>query len=95
MYGYITLKNSLFNNNSASNGGAIFVDGAEIFNIYSNRFTNNVAENTAGGVYCLLSEIFYDTLFDEELNNTFSKNKAKFANNAYKSDTINQYRICA
>ncbi|MBR6992980.1 MAG: hypothetical protein IKH85_02760 [Methanobrevibacter sp.] len=89
MYGYITLKNSLFNNNSAINGGAIFVDGAEIFNIYSNKFTKNVAENTAGGVYCLLSEIFYDTLFDEALNNTFSKNKAKFANNAYKSDTIN------
>ena len=89
MYGYITLKNSLFTSNSAENGGAAFVDGAEIFNVYSNRFTNNVARNTAGGLYCLLSEIFYDSIFDKALNNSFSGNRAKYYANAYKSDAIN------
>ena len=89
MYGYITLKNSIFSNNSASNGGAAFVDGAEIFNVYSNKFTNNHAEDTAGGIYCLLSEIFYDSIFDSALNNSFSNNDAKYYGDAYKSDAIN------
>lgn len=88
MYGYITVKNSIFDNNSAENGGALFVDGAEIFNVYSNRFTNNIAQETAGGVYCFFSDIFYDSIFDEALNNSFSKNKAKNFSDAYKSDIM-------
>lgn len=89
MYGYVTLKNSIFNANSAENGGAVFVDGAEIFNIYSNKFINNIAQNTAGGVYCLLSEIFYDSIFDKALNNSFLSNQAEFSSDAFKSDVIN------
>ncbi len=89
MYGYITLKNSVFKGNTAENGGAVFVDGAEIFNIYSNKFISNTAQDTAGGVYCLLSEIFYNSLFDKALNNSFSGNKAKNYKDAYKTDFIN------
>ena len=89
MYGYVTLKNSIFNSNSADNGGAVFADGVEIFHVYSNRFTNNVAQDTAGGLYILLSEIFYDSIFDKALNNSFSNNRAKYSKDAYKSDVIN------
>jgi len=89
MYHYFTLKDTIFENNTANNGGALFVDGADIFYIYHNTFRNNRAHNVAGAVYCLLSDIFYDSIYDSQLKNTFSKNVAKYENNAYQSDYVN------
>ena len=89
MYRYFTLNNSYFENNTASNGGALFVDGADIFNVYYNTFKSNRAQNTAGAVYCLLSDIFYDSIYDPHLGNTFTNNNAKYGNNAYQSDSVN------
>ncbi|WP_067041893.1 C1 family peptidase [Methanobrevibacter sp. YE315] len=88
MYRYFTLRDSNFNNNTANNGGALYVDGADIFNIYYNKFINNKAQNTAGAVYCLLSDIFYDSIYDSRLGNSFSNNKAKYQNNAYQTDDV-------
>lgn len=89
MYHYFTLKDTVFENNEAKNGGALFVDCADIFNVYYNTFRNNRAENTAGAVYCLLSDIFYDSIYDSHLGNTFTGNSAKYEKNAYQSDEVN------
>ena len=89
MYRYFTLMNSTFEGNAAKNGGALFVDGADIFNVYYNTFKSNTAQNTAGAVYCLASEIFYDSIYDSRLGNTFTNNAAKYMKNAYQTDDVN------
>ncbi len=89
MYHYFTLNDTVFENNQANNGGALFVDGADIFHVYHNTFRNNKAQNVAGAVYCILSDIFYDSIYDSHLGNTFSGNVAKYENNAYQSDVVN------
>ena len=89
MYDTFTVDSSVFINNSAHDAGALYVDAVDIFNIYSNLFENNYASGTAGAVYSVLSEYFYDSIFDEKLNNTFINNSAAFENDVYASSMIN------
>ncbi|MBE6490994.1 MAG: hypothetical protein E7Z83_09085 [Methanobrevibacter sp.] len=89
MYGVFTVDSSNLYNNSARNGGALFIDGADIFNIHSNVFSKNSAEKTAGAVYSLFSDTFYDSIFDEILNNTFIDNVALSYNDVYESNMLN------
>ena len=85
MYREFSILNSLFNGNAADNGGAIYAWGIESFIIMSNTFSNNNALDTAGGVYSLKNYIYYDSILDKALNNTFINNKPA---DVYESDSI-------
>lgn len=89
LYDVFTINSSVLDNNSAENGGALYVDAVEIFNIQSNIFTNNKANKTAGAVYSVLSEYFYESIYDKALNNTFKDNHAVFENDIYASNVLN------
>lgn len=89
MYGVFTIDSSILDNNTAGDGGALYIDGAEIFNIHSNVFTNNHADRTAGAVYSVMSDTFYDSIFDKTLNNTFIGNSAQSFKDVYESNMIN------
>ena len=89
MHGVFTIDSSNLYNNSANNGGALFIDTAEIFNIHSNVFSKNRADKTAGAVYSVMSDTFYDSIFEETLNNTFIDNVASAYNDVYESNMIN------
>ena len=78
-----SITNSLFDSNSALNGGAIYASCIEDFIISSNKFINNVATDTAGGVYSIKNEVYYDSILDKALKNTFKNNKAPVGNNVY------------
>ena len=82
MYNGISIYESYFENNRALNGGAVFVDGAEIFTLENNVFYNNMANMTAGAVYSLLNN---KTTYK---NNTYSSNKAKKNDDFYEADSI-------
>ena len=85
MYNGLTIMDSYFENNRALNGGAVFVDGAEIFNLQYNTFYNNVAEYTAGAVYSLLNN---QTTF---IDNTYSRNKASKNDDVYNTSSVNMF----
>ncbi|MBQ2653687.1 MAG: Ig-like domain-containing protein [Methanobrevibacter sp.] len=82
MYNGITIIDSYFENNRASNGGAVFVNDAEIFNLEYNTFYNNFAYQTAGAVYSLLNNkiSFKD--------NKYTNNKANKSDDLYQTDSI-------
>ena len=91
MYREFLITKSVFDENSAENGGAIYAFGVESFFINSNKFTNNRALNTAGGVYSLKNDVYYDSILDKELNNTFTNNHALKKSDVYESQTIDFY----
>ena len=88
MYTYFDLFESRFENNSAFNGGALFVDAVDDFRINSNYFANNNASSTGGAIYSVLSDSYYD-IVDEHLNNTFVDNKANSYDDVYQSEFAN------
>ena len=88
MYTYFELFESRFENNSALNGGALFVDAVGDFKINSNYFAYNNASSTGGAVYSVYSDSYYD-IVDEHLNNTFVANKANSYDDVYQSEFIN------
>lgn len=82
LYDTFYIFNSTLVNNSAENGGALYAEGVEIFRICDNRFINNTA-TVGGAVYSVISDFFYDSLYDSALNNSFVNN------DAYSSDELN------
>lgn len=70
MYHEFSISNSTLTGNSAARGGALYVSAVDIFMISSNTFTNN----TDDAIYSLGSDTYYDSILDEELNNTFIGN---------------------
>ena len=84
MYTSFELLNSKFENNSALNGGALYVDMVEDFHINSNYFADNIASSTAGAVFSVLSESYYD-ITDQKLNNTFKNNNAQYYKDVYQN----------
>ena len=56
MYGDFSITGSKFTNNSARNGGALFIDNSTSLYLRSNIFTNNVASYAAGAIYSLLNK---------------------------------------
>lgn len=82
MYRTFSIFNSYLENNSASNGGALYVDNVGSFQIFHNKFVNNVA-SCGDAVYSLVSDFYYDSIYDDALNNTFINN------DAYVSNTVN------
>ncbi|MBE6503019.1 MAG: hypothetical protein E7Z76_01830 [Methanobrevibacter sp.] len=66
-----------FENNYASQGGAIYSNGyMDTIEIYNSIFKNNIASEAGGAIY-----ISYDSLIIK--NNTMEGNKAKYGNNIY------------
>ncbi|MDO5861068.1 Ig-like domain repeat protein, partial [Methanobrevibacter sp.] len=57
MYGNFSLVYSTFENNSANNGGALFIDNSTNAIFMRNTFTNNKAANTGGAIYSLLNKL--------------------------------------
>lgn len=81
MYGEISLTESTFDNNSANNGGALYIDDMEFDEFFNNNFINNRAFQTAGAVYSIYNNI---TILN---NNSFSNNYAANENDV--ADTLN------
>ena len=82
IYSAISTTDSIFLNNSARNGGALYVDDVEIFKLQYNVFENNNALYTAGAVYSLLNRNM------DIKNNTYISNKAYKNDDFYHSDSI-------
>lgn len=81
------LDNSIFENNSAENAGAIFVYNIDALIIQYTKFIENQALNTAGAYYsAYLQEPYYESILDKALHNTFSNNKARTNNDVLESD---------
>ena len=74
LFNSFSIVDSILTNNSARNGGAMYVDDVENFIIRSNKFIGNAALNMAGAVYTVGSEFYYDSIYDEALNNSFIGN---------------------
>lgn len=82
MYYTLELVNSTLINNTASMGGAVFADSVESFIIHDNKFINNTA-TSGSAVYSILSDCYYDSIYDSALNNSFVNN------DVYESDSLN------
>ena len=85
MYGNFSASCSSFNNNSARNGGAIFIDNSTSANFMRNIFTNNRAADTGGAIYSLLNNLNSDF----RRVNTFRSNVAAYENNYFETSTLN------
>lgn len=85
MYNGLTITDSYFENNKALNGGAVFVNNAEIFNLQYSTFNNNIANNTAGAVYSIFNN---KASFKD---NTYSRNKANKSNDLYQTNQVNLF----
>ena len=80
MYNKASITYCSFINNVAYDGGAIFADDLEIFNLAYNTFEENKALSTAGAVYSLMVSDF------NENNNYYNKNHANDTDDLYLSD---------
>lgn len=90
MYGDLYLNQSTFDNNTAENGAALFVDEVYNFIPFYNKFINNDASNTAGAVYSIISESLDSfSVLDEEFHNEFSNNHALFNQDVYEANFPN------
>lgn len=85
LYGYLTLRNANLLNNSAKNGGALFIDDTDRTILYQNKFINNTALEYAGAVYSLLNN---NSRIHDNFNE-FYGNQAKYENDLYETSTIN------
>lgn len=70
--GGLQLENNTFTQNSAFNGGAVYVNEYRRVNINNNNFVNNAAGDHGGAIYAAAN--FYDNV----LNNTFTENTSLF-----------------
>lgn len=77
-----SISNSTLINNTADKGGALFADGVDDFKISHNVFINNTA-SLGSAVYSILSEFYYDSIYNELLNNSFENNEV------FESDILN------
>lgn len=85
MYRSFSIVNSYLTNNLANDGGALHVNNVEDFVIKSNTFVNNVALNSAGAVYSVGSDCYYDSIMNKGLNNTFINNEALVNKDVFES----------
>ena len=84
-YREFIITNSILDGNLANNGAAIYAFGIESFIINSNLFINNTAADTAGGVYSLKNDVYWDSIWDIVPSNTFINNTALHENDVYES----------
>ena len=72
IYGNLTVLNSLFINNTANNGGALFIDCSYFISAKNNVFENNTAVSDAGAFYSLFND-YCKITNNTYLNNTSPK----------------------
>ncbi len=82
MYHTFTITSSTLINNTANLGGALFADAVESFHIHDNYFVNNTAD-VGSAVFSCLSDFYYDSIYDPQLNNSFENNAV------FESDVLN------
>ena len=87
MYGNFSSYYGAFTNNSANNGGAIFVDNSTNFILRNNQFTNNNANLTAGAVYSICNTL--KGMASVKQYNRYNGNKAFFKDNEYEISSLN------
>ena len=87
MYGNFTSYYGNFINNSANNGGALFIDNSTNFFLRNNVFTNNNANMTAGAVYSICNT--FKGMSSIRQYNRFNGNSAFFRNDEYSISSIN------
>jgi predicted outer membrane repeat protein len=75
--GELNIENSIFNNNTAKNGGAIEVTQLNTINIVNSEFNSNTAKNNGGAI-----EI-YSSQKVNIFNSTFVENQARAGGAAY------------
>lgn len=83
MYGTALITASSFINNSANNGGALFLDNVTKLLLISNSFINNSAKLCAGAFYSI-SNIQYSNIA-----NVYENNHASINDDVYNVTTIN------
>lgn len=83
MYGTALITSSSFINNSANNGGALFLDNVTKLLLISNNFVNNSAKTCAGAFYSILNKLYSD------IGNVYDNNHALINNDIYNITTIN------
>lgn len=87
LYGNFTSVYGNFKNNSANNGGALYIDNSTNMFLRLNTFERNHANLVAGGVYSLCNSLRGAATV---LNmNTFISNTALFQPNAFEASSIN------
>ena len=86
LYGEFTIQQSSFINNSARNGGAVFIDNVTSIFFANNLFENNRADITGGAYYVLSSPKL-------RLMDRFINNSAKFYQNGFESEGYDYWDI--
>uniref|UniRef100_UPI0038638159 C1 family peptidase n=1 Tax=Methanobrevibacter sp. TaxID=66852 RepID=UPI0038638159 len=87
MYGNFSSIYGIFKNNSANNGGALYIDNSTNFFLRANTFTKNNALSTAGAVYSICNTL--KGMGTVRQWNTYTQNMASFNNNEYEISSIN------
>ena len=87
MYGNFTSIYGNFVNNSANNGGALFIDNSTNLFLRYNKFISNQAVLTAGGIYSICNTLRSGA--SVRYMNTYTGNYAVFQNEAYEASSIN------
>ena len=87
MYGNFTSYYGNFINNSANNGGALFIDNSTNLLLRNNVFTNNNANMTAGAVYSICNT--FKGMSSIRQYNRFNGNQAFFRDDEYAISSIN------
>lgn len=82
VYGSIILNSSKFINNSARNGGGLFLDDVKVNNMTFNEFSENHASVFAGAIYSIMSDFNLTT-------NDFTNNDAYLFDDVYNTSSIN------
>ncbi|WP_405265104.1 C1 family peptidase [Methanobrevibacter sp.] len=85
MYGTSLITSSNFINNTASNGGALFLDNVTSLFLMSNKFINNSAKICAGAIFSVANREYQNT------GNIFENNIALSSNDVYTTSTINPF----
>ena len=83
MYGDITISDSNFHENSANNGGALFIDDSDVFSVKYSNFVMNLANVCGGGIFSILNS---RTVFTK---NTYSRNVAMVDDDLHETNTNN------
>jgi predicted outer membrane repeat protein len=79
----MNFEDTLFINNSAECGGAVFIFSVDRFNIIDTKFINNSADYEGGAIYCY-NGTYYDHIFYCE----FIDNSAEFGGAIYATDNF-------
>ena len=80
-----TLYNSKFIENSALNGGALYINSAYYGEFINNTFIANAAEYAGGAYYALYSDYAW------RVNNTYSNNSAEIYEDLYETNELNLF----